>query len=65
MYYSMTRSLLEAMPKTPLVVALEGGYNVQTSAECMEKVALALLDEPLKRDEDHNLLVWSSAVSMG
>lgn len=46
MYYTMTRSLLEAAPTTPIVAALEGGYNVEKSAECMKKVAPALLDEP-------------------
>ena len=45
MYYTMTESILTAMPNTPLVVALEGGYNIDVSANCMEKVALALFEE--------------------
>jgi hypothetical protein len=47
MFYVMTKSLLE-MPlrATPLVVALEGGYNLEIMSSCMEAVTLALLDEP-------------------
>ena len=60
MYYSMTRSLLEAAPTTPLVVALEGGYNIETSAHCMENVALALLDEPLDFEERQKYVSWSA-----
>lgn len=63
MYYTMTRSLLEAAPKTPIVVALEGGYNVEMSAECMEKVALALLDEPLDYEQRKKFMTWTSKVS--
>jgi acetoin utilization deacetylase AcuC-like enzyme len=62
MYYSMTRSLLEAAPKTPIVVALEGGYNIDKSSVCMEKVALALLDESPTVEDRANCIVWSSAV---
>jgi acetoin utilization deacetylase AcuC-like enzyme len=61
MYYSMTRSLLEHAPKTPIVAALEGGYNLETSAHCMENVALALLDEPLDFEERQKYVSWSSA----
>ncbi|KAL3907764.1 MAG: hypothetical protein SGARI_003378 [Bacillariaceae sp.] len=64
MYYSMTRSLLEVSPKTPLVVALEGGYNVELSALCMEKVALALLDESPSVEEGNDRIVWTSTVSL-
>ncbi len=63
MFYTMTRSLLEASPKTPIVVALEGGYNVAQSAECMSKVALALLDEPLNDKHRQKYTVWTSQVS--
>jgi hypothetical protein len=46
MYYTMTRSLLDvAGPSIPIVAVLEGGYNLDVSAACMEQVALALLDE--------------------
>jgi acetoin utilization deacetylase AcuC-like enzyme len=61
MYYSMTRSLLEAAPTTPIVVALEGGYNIDKSAQCMENVALALLDESLDFEERQQFSSWSSA----
>jgi acetoin utilization deacetylase AcuC-like enzyme len=61
MYYSMTRSLLEAAPTTPIVVALEGGYNIDKSAQCMENVALALLDESLDFEERQQFISWSSA----
>jgi len=47
MYYHMTRMLMDAMPGTPLVMALEGGYNMTESAACMERIAMALLDDPL------------------
>lgn len=48
MYYIMTNSLLdEAGRDTPIVMALEGGYDLDTIAACMETTALALLDEPL------------------
>jgi len=47
MYHTMTRSVLEtAGLDTPVVVALEGGYNLKVISECMDAVALALLDEP-------------------
>ncbi|CAB9520606.1 Histone deacetylase HDA1 [Seminavis robusta] len=59
MYYSMTRSIIEAAPTTPLVVALEGGYNVSQSADCMEKVALALLDESLNYQDGQQYTSWS------
>eukprot|EP00934_Nitzschia_sp_Nitz4_P006799 Nitzschia sp. Nitz4//scaffold21_size171442//93257//94718//NITZ4_002170-RA/size171442-processed-gene-0.54-mRNA-1//-1//CDS//3329542438//6789//frame0 len=61
MFYRMTRTLLEAAPTTPIVAALEGGYNVAKSAECMEKVALALLDEPLDMTQRTDFVSWSSA----
>jgi acetoin utilization deacetylase AcuC-like enzyme len=64
MYYTMTRSLLEAAPTTPIVAALEGGYNVQKSAECMEKVALALLDEPLDFEQRKKYVTWTSKVGI-
>lgn len=41
MFYTMTRSVLEAdsvaASNVPVIVALEGGYNVQQSADCMGK----------------------------
>ena len=64
MYYTMTRSLLEAAPKTPIVMALEGGYNVAKSAECMENVTLALLDEPLDSEQRKKYIVWTTKVRL-
>ena len=59
MFYTMMRSILEASPSTSIVVALEGGYNIDISAQCMENVALALLDEPLDYEERKNFVCWS------
>jgi Histone deacetylase domain len=59
MYYSMTRSVIEADPTTPIVVALEGGYNISKSAECMENVALAMLDESLDSNKRHKYTSWT------
>lgn len=48
MYYIMTRSLLETCGSDiPLVMVLEGGYNLDVISKCFEATALALLDEPL------------------
>lgn len=60
MYYTMTRSLVEAAPKTPIVAALEGGYHIAISALCMENVALALLDEPIDFEARQKFVSWSS-----
>jgi histone deacetylase 6 len=46
MYHAMTSSLLQAVgTDVPFVVALEGGYTMHVLADCMEAVALALLDQ--------------------
>ena len=46
MYYAMTRSLIEtAGIDVPIVIALEGGYNLEVISCCMEAVALALMNE--------------------
>lgn len=46
MYHAMTNSLLAAVgTDVPFVVALEGGYTMHVLADCMEAVALALLDQ--------------------
>jgi len=50
MYYTMTASILKTLGDVPFVVALEGGYNTDVIATCMEAVTLALLDE--EWDED-------------
>lgn len=56
MYYIMTKSLLDqAGADVPIVCVLEGGYNITVSAECMENVALALLDEPCKDGQFYDL----------
>mmetsp|Transcript_14520 Transcript_14520/g.40058 ORF Transcript_14520/g.40058 Transcript_14520/m.40058 type:complete len:237 (-) Transcript_14520:1207-1917(-) len=47
MYYIMTSSLLQTTGRSiPMVVVLEGGYQLDVISNCMEAVALALLDEP-------------------
>lgn len=47
----MTQSLLEtAGVTTSFVVALEGGYDVDTIGMCVEATALALLDEPFEKN---------------
>lgn len=57
MYHMMTRSLIEvAAPGVPIVVALEGGYNIDVISTCMEAVAVALLDEKWQDDNDHDPL---------
>lgn len=50
MYYKMTRSILSVFPVCPFVVALEGGYNTDVIACCMESVALAVLGESWDED---------------
>ncbi|CAB9514771.1 Histone deacetylase HDA1 [Seminavis robusta] len=56
MYYIMTKSLLDqAGADIPLVAVLEGGYNINVSAECMENVALAILDEPCHNGKYYDL----------
>lgn len=58
LYYCMTRSLLQVgVSDIPITVALEGGYNVNVIAKCMEGVALALLDEPWDPTSEHR--AWS------
>ena len=62
-YYAITNALLnEAGRKTPLVVVLEGGYNLNLSADCMEAMSLAMLDEPWKEDKSQyeEMEHWSS-----
>jgi hypothetical protein len=47
MYYCMTKSILLGLgEEIPIVIALEGGYNIDVNCNCMEAVSLALLDEP-------------------
>ena len=66
MYYIMTKSLLETAGKyTPVVVALEGGYDLDTIAICMEAMALALLDEPWKENSRNDDRRCSSDTSCG
>jgi histone deacetylase 6 len=66
MYYTMTESLVDAAGQNiPIVVALEGGYNIEVSANCMEKVALALFEEPLVKVKPSTKKVqwWKSILS--
>ena len=51
MYYIMTRSLLETCGmEIPLVMVLEGGYNLDIIEQCFEATVLAMLDEPLSEE---------------
>jgi len=60
MFYIMTNSLFEtAGPDIPIVMALEGGYDLDTIANCMETTALALLDEPLPPQWDSGAMLSS------
>ena len=46
-YFDMTKSVLQAAgTDVPIVMILEGGYNLDVISDSMEAVALALLDEP-------------------
>ena len=46
-YHAMTRASIEAVgPHTPVVCALEGGYAMNVLPDCMEAVALAMLNCP-------------------
>jgi acetoin utilization deacetylase AcuC-like enzyme len=46
MYHAMASSLLQAVGvDVPFVAALEGGYTMHVLADCMEAVALALLNQ--------------------
>lgn len=60
MYYIMMDSVLEVGGDIPVVVALEGGYNLRVISECMQAVALALLDEPFDENTESSLSqFWS------
>ena len=65
-YYAITNSLLDAAGRnTPLVVALEGGYNLDILGNYIEAIALALLDEPWKEDEfEYEEMVYFSSQSI-
>ena len=48
-FHAMTRATLEVVgPTTPVVCALEGGYTMSVIPECMESVALAMLNCPFR-----------------
>lgn len=63
MFYIMTKSVLDqAGADIPIVMVLEGGYNIDVSAECMENVALGLLDEPCHEGQYYDLSkYWTSS----
>ncbi len=45
MYYLMTQSLIMTVgSETPTVVLLEGGYSLDVISDCMEAVAIAMVD---------------------
>lgn len=68
-FHAMTRALLlTAGVDVPFVVALEGGYDHDANAACMEAVATALLDRPYVGDDggDNNEgddATWTSATT--
>jgi Histone deacetylase domain len=65
MFYLMTNSLLKTAGRDiPLVVALEGGYNLEIMATCMEGVALALLDEVWDKSPLEKVCVSASPKSL-
>jgi len=52
-YHAMTRAvLLAAGDDVPVVAALEGGYTLHVIADCMEAVALALMNRDFEPQED-------------
>ena len=52
-YGCMTRSLLNCLgDKIPFVVALEGGYNIEVNAICMESITSVLIEELSVQSED-------------
>jgi acetoin utilization deacetylase AcuC-like enzyme len=54
-YAAMTNSLIRlSHGVTPVVVALEGGYNLEVLQDCMESIALALLDNDDNNDDDND-----------
>uniref|UniRef100_A0A7S4RYI0 histone deacetylase n=1 Tax=Ditylum brightwellii TaxID=49249 RepID=A0A7S4RYI0_9STRA len=62
MYYKMTKSVMETVgDSVPIVVALEGGYELNVMGECMVGVARALSDEPWEESEkkDEAVIVGS------
>lgn len=49
MYYVMTKSVMEtAGIDVPVIAILEGGYNLPVIADCVQAVAIAMLDEPFE-----------------
>mmetsp|Transcript_35220 Transcript_35220/g.55033 ORF Transcript_35220/g.55033 Transcript_35220/m.55033 type:complete len:93 (+) Transcript_35220:2-280(+) len=46
MFGRMTRKMMEIAPEGQLVLALEGGYNVDITAECAVECVTALLSPP-------------------
>lgn len=57
-YAAMTRSLSALVGDVPVVVALEGGYNISVISDCMEAIALALIFP--KGEPDENVPVTTS-----
>jgi acetoin utilization deacetylase AcuC-like enzyme len=48
-FHAMTRATLEVVgPNTPVVCALEGGYNISILPDCMETVTLGMINCPYR-----------------
>ncbi len=53
MYYVLTKCVMTTVGvDVPIVVALEGGYNLEVISDCMEAVACALLDLGFSHEEE-------------
>jgi histone deacetylase 6 len=60
-YYLMTSSLLTLNKNTPIVVAMEGGYNLEVIPLCMEAVVMAMRGESWDEDGTENPLAALSS----
>jgi acetoin utilization deacetylase AcuC-like enzyme len=66
-FHAMTRAALETVgPKTPVLLALEGGYTISVIPDCMEAVTLAMLNLPFFCHSGQEMLpIYSSCTSSG
>eukprot|EP00520_Triparma_pacifica_P001022 CAMPEP_0118643748 /NCGR_PEP_ID=MMETSP0785-20121206/6558_1 /TAXON_ID=91992 /ORGANISM="Bolidomonas pacifica, Strain CCMP 1866" /LENGTH=530 /DNA_ID=CAMNT_0006535435 /DNA_START=150 /DNA_END=1739 /DNA_ORIENTATION=+ len=60
-YYLMTSSLITLLPSTPIVIAMEGGYNLEVIPLCMEAVIMGLTGESWDEDGTENPLAMLSS----
>jgi len=66
MFGSMTRDLMLAAPNAPFVLSLEGGYNVEVTAECAKECVSALLGDPapVQPPADPKVSAWEHGAIM-